>query len=269
METPLHPTPMARPMMKGKIFVDVSNKPTFQVRPCLSVCRLSVSLAGWIVGVWAWERNGSQDAACAIDFVLVLRLTSPPPIQFVERANLHRTFRRSVGPSCHRSIFSVAFASDSLTARRYHQSVRHGEGGRWRGCAGSLPGPISITMTITITIIITITPPPSVSSSDVSATIFVSIPYLHISRSQNLEVLCGAVSAVLATDRASIAVRACLRVDRYINIISQRRPASLGRMPPKVHHKSPPATYSTAIMTRSAILFRRDLHAVYNRVFGA
>ncbi|CAM9665388.1 unnamed protein product [Pylaiella littoralis] len=30
METPLHPTPMARPMMKGKIYVDASNKPTFQ-----------------------------------------------------------------------------------------------------------------------------------------------------------------------------------------------------------------------------------------------
>ena len=32
METPLHPTPMQRPMMKGKIYVDASNKPTFQVR---------------------------------------------------------------------------------------------------------------------------------------------------------------------------------------------------------------------------------------------
>lgn len=31
MEAPLHPTPMARPMMKGKIYVDASNKPTFQV----------------------------------------------------------------------------------------------------------------------------------------------------------------------------------------------------------------------------------------------
>ncbi|CAM9117656.1 unnamed protein product, partial [Ectocarpus sp. 6 AP-2014] len=30
METPLHPTPMQRPMMKGKIYVDASNKPTFQ-----------------------------------------------------------------------------------------------------------------------------------------------------------------------------------------------------------------------------------------------
>lgn len=31
MEPPLHPTPMQRPMMKGKIYVDASNKPTFQV----------------------------------------------------------------------------------------------------------------------------------------------------------------------------------------------------------------------------------------------
>lgn len=31
MEAPLHPTPMQRPMMKGKIYVDASNKPTFQV----------------------------------------------------------------------------------------------------------------------------------------------------------------------------------------------------------------------------------------------
>eukprot|EP00752_Nemacystus_decipiens_P008857 g7903.t2 len=30
MEAPLHPTPMQRPMMKGKIYVDASNKPTFQ-----------------------------------------------------------------------------------------------------------------------------------------------------------------------------------------------------------------------------------------------
>lgn len=28
----MHPTPMQRPMMKGKIYVDASNKPTFQVR---------------------------------------------------------------------------------------------------------------------------------------------------------------------------------------------------------------------------------------------
>ena len=31
METPLHPTPMQRPMMKGEIYVDELNKPTFQV----------------------------------------------------------------------------------------------------------------------------------------------------------------------------------------------------------------------------------------------
>ncbi|CAM9934080.1 unnamed protein product [Ectocarpus fasciculatus] len=30
METPLHPTPMQRPMMKGEIYVDELNKPTFQ-----------------------------------------------------------------------------------------------------------------------------------------------------------------------------------------------------------------------------------------------
>lgn len=30
-EQPLHPTPMNHPMMKGKMTVDVSNKPTFQV----------------------------------------------------------------------------------------------------------------------------------------------------------------------------------------------------------------------------------------------
>ncbi|CAM9694233.1 unnamed protein product [Laminaria digitata] len=30
MEAPLHPTPMQRPMMKGKIYVDASQKPTFQ-----------------------------------------------------------------------------------------------------------------------------------------------------------------------------------------------------------------------------------------------
>lgn len=31
-EQPLHPTPMEEPMMKGKIYVDASQKPTVQVR---------------------------------------------------------------------------------------------------------------------------------------------------------------------------------------------------------------------------------------------
>lgn len=126
METPLHPTPMARPMMKGKIFVDVSNKPTFQVR-----AGMFVGLAGWIGwGVGLQQKWFVQKWSAR--FVLALCLETPPSIQFAEREKLHRTFDGPVGPSCRHSTFVLS------PVARYHYGIRSGRGGRWRRCAGSL-----------------------------------------------------------------------------------------------------------------------------------
>lgn len=81
MEAPLHPTPMARPMMKGKIYVDASNKPTFQVRERAvniqqpvwdmqySVCCLCilwyqqcvVRLPAFLLRIWWWDNVPLQD----------------------------------------------------------------------------------------------------------------------------------------------------------------------------------------------------------------
>jgi len=62
METPLHPTPMARPMMKGKLFIDVSNKPTFQV---------------WAMWVGWLGRKLASRSKWPARFFCSLRLSSP------------------------------------------------------------------------------------------------------------------------------------------------------------------------------------------------